>query len=434
MTKKCAASGRRIPHVARLLCVVSLGCEAPPAEADAEAGAALPCEVSAALASCSTCHGETPQFGAPMPLVDVDDFKASARDSSAVAQAILARIADDASPMPPAPYDRLDDDQRATLAAWVDAGMPPAAPGTVCEGTGGSGGGGSALSCTPDVVLRKAAPYTMGAAVEDETKCFGIELPAAADKRQIIAMAPRVDNAAIVHHFLVFQVPTAQPQEAFDCALFPPNWELLYAWAPGAPAQELPEAAGFPIEAGADTHLVLQMHYNNYGNASSLVDDTAVELCTTTVLRPYDAGVMSFGGVDFVLPPNAASTLTCAFDVPREASSSMPIDVFQAWPHMHALGRSMKTVVTHAGGAEETLVDTDFSVTSQVLYPAALQIGAGDRVTTTCGWENLTSEPVPYGEASNMEMCFNIVGYYPKIAAPWFSGGLPVALSECVLQ
>jgi hypothetical protein len=79
------------------------------------------------------------------------------------------------------------------------------------------------------------------------------------------------------------------------------------------------------LEGGETAHLVIQMHYNNYANADDLTDDTRVELCTTSELRQHDAGVMSFGGTSFVLPPNATSELTCDFDVPTQAEPVMPV-------------------------------------------------------------------------------------------------------------
>lgn len=37
----------------------------------------------------------------------------------------------------------------------------------------------------------------------------------------------------------------------------------------------------------------------------------------------------------------------------------------------------------------------------------------GDRVTTTCTYQNNTSKTVTFGENTGNEMCFNLVVYYP---------------------
>ncbi len=393
----------------------------------------LPCDVAAVIERCASCHTDPPQFGAPMPLQRVDDFRAVGRDGESMQELVLQRVSDPVSPMPPAPAAHLTEAEITTLAAWFDAAMPARAAGATCEPTG-AGGAPPMLSCDPDIVITKKQPYTVSSATVDETKCFGIELANAGPKRHIVALGPAVDNTSVVHHFLLFRAPTAQSEAPFDCALFPPEWDLLYAWAPGAPAHELPVEAGFPLEAGETSHLVLQMHYNNYAGGDDLVDDTAVELCTTADLRKHDAGVMSFGGVDFSLPPSASTTLTCDFSVPEAASPVMPVHIFQSWPHMHQFGRSMTTTLFKASGEEQTLVDAAFSFSSQLLYPTSVDLDVGDRMQTICRWDNTTPNTVSYGEASADEMCFNIVAYYPAITAPTFPGGLPAGLADCTTE
>jgi len=402
-------------------------------EGGSTAGGSLPCDVEALMAAqCSACHADPPLYGAPMPLVSVDDFSAKGRDGRPVIDLVLERISDGS--MPPAPNEALGGADLEVVQAWADGGMPAKASEGSC-GTGGEGGGPSTLSCEPDIVVRRAEPYTMSNGALDETKCFGVEVSNDGSKAHIIGVGPQVDNAAIVHHFLLFRAPEAQPAEAFDCSLFPPEWTVLYAWGPGAPPYELPEEAGFPIAAGETAHLVLQMHYNDYAGVEDPTDDTAVELCTTHDLRANDADVMSFGGTSFVIPANDAATMTCAFEAPEQAGDALPVHIFQAWPHMHQLGRSMRTTVEKNNGEIQTLVDVEgYSFDSQLLYPADLDLEAGDRVVTRCGWQNTTPEDVGYGEASSDEMCFNIVAYYPAITVPGFSGSLPSAAATCEME
>lgn len=420
---------RRFPVL--MLAFSFFGCsdDSTDSEPTPEAGE-LPCAVAAVIEKCATCHVDPPQFGAPMPLVTVADFQARGRDGSRLSDLVMARVQDSAAPMPPPPNAPLEDADLATLQGWFDAGMPARFEGESCEPTG-EGGAPATLSCEPDMIIKKAAPYELASTTTDETKCFGIELPNDAEKRHITGIGPAVDNSGIVHHFLLFRAPTAQPTGAFDCALFPPDWELLYAWAPGAPAYELPEEAGFPIPAGSTSHMVLQMHYNNYADSDDRVDDTAVELCTTSNLRANDAATMSFGGVDFTLPANSETTMTCDFTVPDQAAPIMPVHIFQSWPHMHQLGRAMKSTLFKANGEAQVLVDTAFSFSSQLLYPTNVDIDVGDRMTTVCEWENSLPTDVGYGEASSDEMCFNIVTYYPAITADGWSGGIPAGAADC---
>jgi mono/diheme cytochrome c family protein len=396
----------------------------------------LPCDVRTVIAdNCAQCHSDPPRFGAPMPLVDAADFDAEGRDGRPYHESVPERVRDAVAPMPPAPAERLDDGELAVLDAWLAAGRPAATTDDCDAGEGGGYPEPEGLDCEVDTIIARAEPYAMPASVEDETKCFGIELTNDGPRKHIIGMGPSVDEERILHHFLLFRAPTAQSAEAFDCSLFPPDWTLLYAWAPGAPAQNLPEEAGFPLEEGETAHLVLQMHYNNYAGVVDPVDDTRVDLCTTTDLRPNDAGVMAFGGTSFTIPPRDDLELTCSFEAPEPSGGALPVTIFQSWPHMHALGRSLRTTVEKANGDVETLVDVpQFSYQSQLLYPADLDLEEGDRVTTTCGWSNTTDAPVSYGEASDAEMCFNIVTYYPAITVDGFTPALPTSSAVCTTE
>lgn len=84
----------------------------------------LPCDVSDVVnASCTSCHSDPPQNGAPTPLLTYSDFTAPSKTNPAVsmAEASLARMQDATSPMPPggAPADQI-----AIMQKWIDAGMP----------------------------------------------------------------------------------------------------------------------------------------------------------------------------------------------------------------------------------------------------------------------------------------------------------------------
>lgn len=111
-----------------------------PPPSDPDGGSGLPCDVIAALQSCTTCHGSTPAGGAPMPLVTFEDLAAT---SPGYAPALMidraiARMGDAQRPMPPSgPAPQADID---VLQNWRNAGMPgtgcgtpPMEPQTVCS-------------------------------------------------------------------------------------------------------------------------------------------------------------------------------------------------------------------------------------------------------------------------------------------------------------
>jgi hypothetical protein len=55
----------------------------------------------------------------------------------------------------------------------------------------------------------------------------------------------------------------------------------------------------------------------------------------------------------------------------------------------------------------------------------------GDKMTTRCTWNNTTDSTVKWGEATNEEMCFNLLAYYPRINLPQYGSPAAAALSPC---
>ena len=90
----------------------------------ASAASGLPCDVEAVLKKgCAECHGATPSYGAPMPLVTFADLTAPAKSnpSKKVYEMVGTRVHDESRPMPQAPNPRLSAADTATLDTWIAA-------------------------------------------------------------------------------------------------------------------------------------------------------------------------------------------------------------------------------------------------------------------------------------------------------------------------
>ncbi|MBX3226864.1 MAG: peptidylglycine alpha-amidating monooxygenase [Labilithrix sp.] len=392
----------------------------------------LPCDVDAVLKPCQTCHGAQPAYGAGVPLVTWDDLQRPGPGGAGkVLDLVGQRIADDARPMPPSPNPRLTAEARATYDGWVKAGAP--ASDATCTGKAPEAGV-KALSCTPDTVLTAKKDFVMepGSAL-DQYVCFGVDVNLA-KKRHITALAPKVDNAKIVHHILLFQSNTAVSGDPFPCEAFgSAAWKLVAGWAPGGDNLELPKEAGFPEEAGA-THWVIQMHYNN-ATAKTGTDRSGYELCTTEDLRPNDAGVMALGSISFAIPPRSETTIRCDYAVDHRLNGAT---FFNASPHMHTRGASMTTERLPnlgRGTPEPVFEQKAFSFEAQANFPIDKKVQLGDVLRTRCGWKNPSDLTLGFGEGTNDEMCFNFIGYYPavkelSIGVP-FTWVTPATLSLC---
>ncbi|MCS6902170.1 MAG: hypothetical protein RMJ98_06165 [Myxococcales bacterium] len=275
--------------------------------------------------------------------------------------------------------------------------------------------------------MKPAMPWQMPPNEVDRYVCFGFDVPTTVEKRQLIRVTPLIDNDTIVHHMLLLSAPNSQPTQPASCAALPPlDWRLLYAWAPGVPPLELPTEAGYPVEGGETMHLVLQMHYSNLKQLAGQKDSSGVSLCMAGQLRPFDADILAFGSVNFSLGPHQTTKLRCISDVPTNSKMTF----FQAWPHMHTLGVAFDSRLKRTSGAEEVLASTDnYNFYDQVTYPVNVVAEAGDKVVTTCVWNNPTSEIIPFGEATSEEMCFNFLSYYPR--NPDLNWIFPSFLADC---
>lgn len=389
----------------------------------------LPCDVDAVLArSCRECHSSPVSFGAPMPLVTWADLHAPARSdaSKKVYELVGQRIHDDAHPMPQPPNARLSTIDTSTIDAWIASGAPSATCNTTADAS--TQDAAPALSCSPDTRVAPASAFTMPDGVDELYVCYGFEATAA-QKRHIIAMAPRVDDAAILHHLTLMEADSPVSPTPAACPLSgSTTWRPVFGWAPGGKAFELPKEAGFALDA--TTHFVVQMHYANYTHLKGAKDASGFDLCTTDKLRANDADIMAFGTTGIVLPPHKATALDCNIQVPWYGQTT---HLFASFPHMHKLGTSISSVAhPAAGGAPVDLgSQAHWAFGEQGWIPIDYTLVPNDIVETNCAWNNTTDGTVSYGEKTSDEMCFDFMMYYPKITAAQWSWAAPVVYAQC---
>jgi len=398
----------------------------------------LPCEVEDALDShCLECHTNPPLFGAPMPLVTRADLLAPSisAPSRPVYELVAERIHDTSLPMPPGGRP-LPDADRAVLTAWAMAGAPEATAGQMCTDAGvpdggSSDGGGSdagigpaALPCTPShTFLAHDAPGSDGtfhvpSDAGNLYMCYAFRSPFAVGE-QITAFAPVVGDARVLHHWILYRVTSPQTDGAvFPCPSMPAGSEFLMGWAPGGQNAVMPPDVGLEA-AGPDEYLVLQVHYWNVAGHADADDRSGVAMCSTPTPRANTAGVIWLGSTAISLPPRSRDQMvenTCPSSV--TALLPEPLHILSTFPHMHNLGTSIRTDILRGGdpAASETLVDVprwDFN--NQTLYwnDPAVTLNPGDALRTRCVYDNPGDTTVPYGEATEDEMCFNFLMAYP---------------------
>jgi hypothetical protein len=410
--------------------LVLMACSTAPTGTPSADGRGLPCAVGDVLERhCHTCHGEAPQYGAPMSLVTYQDLVAPSPSdpSRPVFEVVGVRIHDDVRPMPKPPNPRLDAAETAALDAWIAAGAPEGAAGQECAPPRAEPDPSGLLGCSPDLQIRPAAPYVLPADVSDALVCYGWESPHGS-KRHITGLAPSISAKRQLHHVTLLQSDVAVSPIPGPCSPQAMGaWRPLYGWAPGASGLELPPEAGLP--EGPGTHFVVQLHFANPSH-ERVEDQSGFDLCTTEQLRPNDADVMAFGTMEITVPPRGSLDVECSVPVPADGATT---HLFAAFPHMHELGTSIRTVVRPGGTGEPVDLGTvtSWDLGNQTWLPIDYTLRPGDVVESRCSWSNPYDHGVGYGPTADDEMCFSYVMYFPRIEASTWHWSLPALYSTC---
>lgn len=279
------------------------------------------------------------------------------------------------------------------------------------------------LPCTPSHTFLAHAPGDMDTPFPLEvggnlTMCFAFSSPFSATTLGT-AFAPIIDDERVLHHWIIFG-STSLPEgvevgDAFECAAggLTTGSQFLQGWAPGGTNSVLDDNLG-RILPGPGGFVILQVHYWNVAGHDDVADRSGVALCTTDEPREHEIATATLGSLNIAIGPReqdheVIGTCTPAIDA--------PVTIVGSSPHMHTRGTSFRTEVLRADGSIELLVDVphwDFnSQTSYVPVGGSLVIQPGDRLRTTCTYDNTTDDRVSFGERTEDEMCFNFVSAHP---------------------
>jgi len=350
---------------------------------------------------CGSCHGAEPQFGAPFSLTDYDTLVADG-DAGRISDRMVARLMDHT--MPPVGSPHPPDADMEALAQWASCGSETPDPA-----------GGLVVSAPPVRSPVDAPPgldhfdftandYAVGPDELDHYQCFVMDFPGT-DARLIKRFEIIIDDARVLHHAVLLRDPDrSSPDTPFTCFDMPAGSDYLYAWAPGQSAIEFPEG-GLRIEPGE--RLVLQIHYNNGAHVDGVTDSSGVRIFHGPV-GGTEYGMASIGPLGFSVPARSRRdvTGTCTW---HENST-----VFAGIPHMHEIGSGFEQYVLHPDGTRDEVVSlTGWSFETQLLYDTPVTLAPGDKLITTCEYDNTTDHTVNNGFGTGDEMCFNFMYITP---------------------
>lgn len=325
--------------------------------------------------------------------------------SKRVYQLVGARVHDTQQPMPP--QQQLTAAELTGIDNWIAAGAPEGEDPACANAAGDAGSAAAAWPEHCDATYKLVAhgaggendPYMVPAASEQHPQ-ISIPAPWGNQTLQAIAFRSITDNPKVLHHWI----------------LYGPNREFLTGWAPGKNDNPLlPADVGMNLSGGK---LSLDMHYNNLLGEQAEPDNSGVEICALNPenFRKYTGAVFTgFTKIALYIPAHSTNVeMTAQCTVTADSS----VTLLTASPHAHTLARHMKFSVKRASGEVIVMHDGAFAFEEQQAYALAkpLELKSGDKVTTTCTYDNPTDQAVTFGENTENEMCFNFASYYPKDA------------------
>ncbi|MFK8000258.1 MAG: hypothetical protein AB8H86_11720 [Polyangiales bacterium] len=336
------------------------------------------------MENCGTCHGDTPDFGAPFTLLDY--------------QAITAGIEG----------ERIVDEMHRQLSAGT---MPPRGSATpTLEHANAIAGWASCGEVTiEDTSISSRTPFTAPDDAPEGLRTIDVlagDLAIAPDQLDdyedidftnlteedvfIRRFEAVIDASQVVHHLTL---------RRGDPAMGDSNMKYLYAWAPGTGAIEFPDG-GVRLRPG--DNLRLQIHYNNGPGLEGIRDSSGVRLFVGPVEGlEYEMADPGPGAAGFRIPARSSETVesTCTITEPVRAIASMP--------HMHENGTAFDLLLQRGAGAAESILELfSWSFETQLFYNLPIDLEAGDELTVRCDFQNNTDDAIFAGPRTADEMCF----------------------------
>jgi hypothetical protein len=283
----------------------------------------------------------------------------------------------------------------------------------------------------PDLVLQMAEPFDVPAEGRDVFRCFVLPTGLAED-RTVAAVEFRPGNRRVVHHAL-FMLDASGAARKLDESDAGPGYGArmgigvmpsgsIGGWAPGATPRRLPDGLGKRLPAKAD--IVLQVHYHPDGKE----ERDQSELGIYFPPKPAERIVIGLPLVNrqIDIPPGESRhRVTCEFTLPAD------VEAIGITPHMHYLGREMKTTAYLPDGTERSLIwikRWDFDWQGQYLYRQPVPLPRGTRLQVEAYYDNSADNPsnpsqppkrVTFGEQTTNEMCLCVVQFIARERADY---------------
>ncbi|XP_063420467.1 uncharacterized protein LOC134705676 [Mytilus trossulus] len=243
------------------------------------------------------------------------------------------------------------------------------------------------------------------------------------------------DHEPFVHHMNVYKChnyPRKYIGTNFECYTSPldmmPCGHVVAGWAVGSGPFNFPPNVGLPLGENENEYAyIIEIHYNNPGAVTGLVDSSGMKFTYTSHLRQHDAGILTVGMYENkqqIIPPHYSDfkiQSVCSKECISKALTDASLDeikLFAVWQHAHLLARGITTRhlrndVELEPIAEDEHYDFDYQETR--LFRKEIPMRKGDSIRVECTYDSTLRKNITYGGYSTVdEMCFSFVYYYPR--------------------
>jgi tetratricopeptide (TPR) repeat protein len=329
--------------------------------------------------------------GAPFSVLDYQSVRRYAR---AIASAVERRAMPPWLPEPGhgvfSGERRLNDDQIALIARWVEGGAPEGNPANVPKPPTFSSGWQLG---TPDLVLTLPEPYVLQPGSRDVFRNFVIPVPITA-RRYVRAVEFRADRPQVLHH-ADLAIDLGRVSRVLDRADPGPGFATMdggqvynvYGWSPGkVPVMEAADNA-WTLEPGTDFVLLLHM----IAGAQNETVQPSIGLFfsdTPPTRTPISVKLEAHG---IAIPAGESNYVV-------EDSYVLPVDVdaVSIYPHAHYLGKEMRGTATLPDGSQKDLLwirRWDFRWQDRYRYQSPVFLPRGTRLSMRFTYDNSADNP-----------------------------------------
>jgi hypothetical protein len=215
------------------------------------------------------------------------------------------------------------------------------------------------------------------------------------------------EQSEIGHHAVLYATTLHEPVGTIRPCKDEDQFQIRFlggVGGEGSTAVKLPPGTVFRLEAGRS--LMINTHYLN-ATGKAAKGESVVDVKLTEV-NPDNQVAAFFTNVDTAidLPPHEESSL--------EVSCTLEHDIeLLLWSnHMHALGAKALSTIVFSDGSSEELRRDDHWEYEWAFNPqwaswsagAPLALAAGDKIVTSCTWQNTGSEAAKFPT----EMCIGL--------------------------